>query len=55
MTDYAPIFSAVTGVELSREDFQKCAERIVCLDKAYNPTAQVYAEHATTRKLYSFQ
>ncbi|MFC2056097.1 aldehyde ferredoxin oxidoreductase family protein [Chloroflexota bacterium] len=36
LADYAPIFSAVTGVELSREEFQKCAERIVCLEKAYN-------------------
>ncbi|MFC2010014.1 aldehyde ferredoxin oxidoreductase family protein [Chloroflexota bacterium] len=36
MADYAPIFSMVTGVELSSEDFRKCAERIVCLEKAFN-------------------
>ncbi len=36
MGDYAPIFGAVTGVELSREEFMRCGERIVCLEKAYN-------------------
>ena len=34
--DYAPIFGAVTGVDLSREEFLRCGERIVCLEKAYN-------------------
>ncbi|MBI4295700.1 MAG: aldehyde ferredoxin oxidoreductase family protein [Chloroflexi bacterium] len=34
--DYAPIFGVVTGVDMSREEFQRCAERIVCLEKAYN-------------------
>ncbi len=34
--DYAQIFSTVTGVELSKEEFLRCAERIVCLEKAYN-------------------
>ena len=36
MADYAPIFSAVTGVDLSAEEFRQCAERIVMLEKAYN-------------------
>jgi len=36
VADYAPIFGAVTGVELSKEEFLRCAERIVCLEKAYN-------------------
>jgi len=34
--DYAKIFVSVTGVEMSQEDFVKCGERIVCLEKAYN-------------------
>lgn len=33
---YAPIFHAVTGLDLSGEEFMECAERIVCLEKAYN-------------------
>lgn len=36
LADYASIFGAVTGVELSREEFRRCAERIVCLEKSYN-------------------
>ncbi len=36
MGDYAPIFGAVTGADLSREEFMRCGERIVCLEKAYN-------------------
>jgi aldehyde:ferredoxin oxidoreductase len=36
MADYAPILSVVTGLEMSAEDVQQCAERIVCLEKAYN-------------------
>jgi len=34
--DYAPIFRAATGVDMSREELMKCGERIVCLEKAYN-------------------
>jgi len=34
--DYAPILSAVTGLDFSGEDIKKCGERIVCLEKAYN-------------------
>lgn len=36
MPDYASIFSAVTGIKMSPEELMKCAERIVCLEKAYN-------------------
>ncbi|MEE8414587.1 MAG: aldehyde ferredoxin oxidoreductase family protein [Dehalococcoidales bacterium] len=36
MADYASIFSMVTGHEFTPEDIQKCAERIVCLEKAFN-------------------
>jgi aldehyde:ferredoxin oxidoreductase len=36
MGDYAPAFSAATGVEMSREEFMRCGERIVCLEKAFN-------------------
>ncbi len=36
MADYASILGVVTGLELSREEFVRCAERIVCLEKAYN-------------------
>lgn len=35
-SDYAPIFSAVTGIEMSPEEIARCSERIVCLEKAYN-------------------
>lgn len=34
--DYASVFSAVTGVEISPEELARCGERIVCLEKAYN-------------------
>lgn len=36
MSDYAKIFSAVTGIEMSPKEFARCGERIVCLEKAYN-------------------
>jgi len=36
MHDYAPIFSAVTGVNIAPQEFVRCGERIVCLEKAYN-------------------
>lgn len=36
MADYAPIFSAVTGVELTADEFCKCAERVVMLEKSFN-------------------
>ena len=36
MIDYAPMFSAVTGIQFSPEEFARCGERIVCLEKAYN-------------------
>ena len=36
MGDYALLFSAVTGIEMSPEEIAKSGERIVCLEKAYN-------------------
>jgi len=36
MPDYAPVFSAATGVELTGEEISRCGERIVLLEKAFN-------------------
>jgi aldehyde:ferredoxin oxidoreductase len=36
MSDYALLFSAVTGIEMSPEEIARCGERIVCVEKAYN-------------------
>jgi aldehyde:ferredoxin oxidoreductase len=34
--DYAAVYSAATGIELSTEEFARCCERIVVLEKSYN-------------------
>lgn len=36
MEHYAKIFSAVTGIRMSPEEFAMCGERVVCLEKAFN-------------------
>jgi len=36
MGDYASLFSLVTGLDFTEDDVQRCGERIVCLEKAFN-------------------